>query len=201
VKRAALSAAKAAKTATRKHAEKRGAKRVVTALAKKLKRFGHVPAEEPKKRPGRPKKVVEEDDEDEDSDDEDDEDEDSDDEDSEDEDDEAPAIPPQLEGMIAKPAAEATQAFVRQAIQAMGGGGQQGADPMAMMAQAELMKAEAAKMGAQARIKAAELAELDSQRDYEVAKGKLAADTGVKLESIRSGERKTAATIEAKNIN
>jgi len=55
-KRAALSAAKAAKTATRKHAEKRGAKRVVTALAKKLKRFGHGPAEKPKKRKTTPRR-------------------------------------------------------------------------------------------------------------------------------------------------
>lgn len=49
-KRAALSAAKAAQTATRKHVEKKGAKRVVSALAKKLKRFGHGPAEKPTKR-------------------------------------------------------------------------------------------------------------------------------------------------------
>jgi len=55
-KRAAMSAAKAAKTATRKHAEKRGAKRVVTALAKKLKRFGHGPAEKPKKRKTTPRR-------------------------------------------------------------------------------------------------------------------------------------------------
>lgn len=51
-KRAALSAAKSAKTATRKHIEKKGAQRVLSAVAKKLKRFGHGPAEStrPKKK-------------------------------------------------------------------------------------------------------------------------------------------------------
>lgn len=110
-------------------------------------------------------------------------------------------IPPELEGMIAKPAADATAAFVQQVIQAMGGGQQGQGDPAMLLAQAELEKAQAQKMGAEARMKSAELAELDSQRDFAVARAKLQQDAGIKLETIRSGERKTAAQIEAKGIN
>lgn len=117
---------------------------------------------------------------------------------SDDEDDEAPAIPPEIEGRIAKPAADATAAFVQQMMQAMGGGQQGQGDPMAMMAQAELAKAEAAKMGAEARMMSAQLAEKDSERDYEVAKQKLALEAAKKAAEIESGERKVAAQIEAR---
>lgn len=55
-KRAAIAAAKAATTETRKHIEKRGAKRVRKAVIAKLKRFGHGPAEPTKKKPALKKK-------------------------------------------------------------------------------------------------------------------------------------------------
>lgn len=113
-------------------------------------------------------------------------------------DDEAPAIPPEIEGRIAKPAADATAAFVQQMMQAMGGGQQGQADPMALMAQAELAKAEAAKMGAEARMLAAQLAEKDSQRDFELGKDKLELEATKAAAQIESGERKVAAQIEAR---
>lgn len=111
--------------------------------------------------------------------------------------DEARGIPPELEGRIAKPAADATMAFVQQMMQSLGGAQQQG-DPMALMAQAEMQKAEAAKMGAEARMMAAQLAEQDSARDYDVALKKLKLEATAKAADIESSERKVAAQIESR---